>query len=437
MASTDFLLQLSTVNTRAQTIEQNKSANERVSSSAPAQSFSALYAQQRSTATNQQQQREAVLQDKQQQSARQAAAKNAAAAQAHKEKPVAPSKARTEGKTEKPQNAADDAPAAQSTQVKEPTEVADGKALPPATDEASDELDNPLIDPILLMALATQSGEPELAEQTLEGEDTEGADPVNLLLSAEESDAEVELSGELLAKDEQLKQKNTLQLAETQEPSEQGEATLLNAGALKTGERTEEKITFDKNPMAAVESSKSAVDTLLNKAVAAADGVRADLQSRPESSMAHQAVRQVPGPAVAMQQPGWSQQVTDKVMWMSSQNLQSAEIKLDPAELGRLDVKVSINQEQTQVTFTSAHAGVRDSLESQMYRLREMFAQQGMQNVDVNVADQSQAQQDSRERTAGQGRTSGESDAAEESVQHASTIGEQHDGRLGMVDYYA
>ena len=90
-----------------------------------------------------------------------------------------------------------------------------------------------------------------------------------------------------------------------------------------------------------------------------------------------------------MQQGGWSEAVVDRVMLMSSQNLKSAEIQLDPAELGRLEVRISVNQEQSQVTFASPHAGVRDALDSQMHRLREMFAQQGMNLMDVNVSDQS------------------------------------------------
>jgi len=74
---------------------------------------------------------------------------------------------------------------------------------------------------------------------------------------------------------------------------------------------------------------------------------------------------------------------------MSSQNLKSAEIQLDPAELGRLEVRISVNQDQSQVTFASPHAGVREALDSQMHRLRELFAQQGMNQPDVNVSDQS------------------------------------------------
>ena len=95
------------------------------------------------------------------------------------------------------------------------------------------------------------------------------------------------------------------------------------------------------------------------------------------------------GQPVAMQQGGWSEAVVDRVMVMSSQNLKSAEIQLDPAELGRLEVRISVNQDQSQVTFASPHAGVREALDSQMHRLRELFAQQGMNQPDVNVSDQS------------------------------------------------
>ena len=138
-----------------------------------------------------------------------------------------------------------------------------------------------------------------------------------------------------------------------------------------------------------------------------------------------------------MQQPGWTQEVTDKVMWMSAQNLKSAEIKLDPAELGRLDIKIDMTQEHTQVSFSSANAGVRESLESQMYRLRELFAQQGMQNVDVDVSDQSQQQAQAQARTSGHSGTGTQTEADVTEQQHVSSIGEQQDGRLGLVDYYA
>lgn len=92
---------------------------------------------------------------------------------------------------------------------------------------------------------------------------------------------------------------------------------------------------------------------------------------------------------LAMHQSGWSEEVVNRVMYLSSANLKSADIQLEPAELGRLDIRVNIAADQSaQVNFVSGHAGVREALDSQMHRLREMLAQQGMGQVDVNVSDQ-------------------------------------------------
>lgn len=96
---------------------------------------------------------------------------------------------------------------------------------------------------------------------------------------------------------------------------------------------------------------------------------------------------------LAMHQSGWSEGVVDRVMYLSSQNLKSAQIQLEPAELGRLDIRVNMAQDQqTQVTFMSAHVGVREALESQMGKLRDSFNQQGLGQVDVSVSDQSRQQ---------------------------------------------
>lgn len=97
---------------------------------------------------------------------------------------------------------------------------------------------------------------------------------------------------------------------------------------------------------------------------------------------------------IAMHQSGWSEDVVNRVMYLSSANLKAADIQLQPAELGRLDIRVSmVPDQQTQVTFMSAHPGVREALDGQMHRLREMFAQQGMGQVDVSVSDQSRGSQ--------------------------------------------
>ncbi|WP_213941446.1 flagellar hook-length control protein FliK [Pseudomonas sp. dw_612] len=151
---------------------------------------------------------------------------------------------------------------------------------------------------------------------------------------------------------------------------------------------------------------------------------------------------------IAMHQSGWTEEVVNRVMYLSSANLKAADIQLQPAELGRLDIRVNmIPDQQTQVTFMSAHPSVREALDGQMHRLRDMFAQQGMGQVDVNVSDQSrgwqgqgqdqQAQQGQSGRTsAGGGRVDAMDDeivptVAEVAATATSVIGSS------AVDYYA
>jgi flagellar hook-length control protein FliK len=121
---------------------------------------------------------------------------------------------------------------------------------------------------------------------------------------------------------------------------------------------------------------------------------------------------------IAMHQSGWTEEVVNRVMYLSSANLKAADIQLQPAELGRLDIRVNmVPDQQTQVTFMSAHPGVREALDGQVHRLRDMFAQQGMGQVDVNVSDQSRGSQNQ-----------GQNQQAQSGRSHASG------GRLDSMD---
>lgn len=119
------------------------------------------------------------------------------------------------------------------------------------------------------------------------------------------------------------------------------------------------------------------------------------------------------GVPVALGQPQWGQAVGERVLWLAAQNVSAAEIRLDPPELGPMQVRVSVNQEQVNVSFTSPHPAVREVLDQQLNRLREMFSEQGLNLVDVDVSDKSFAQQD-QER--GESRKNGASTADDEDL---------------------
>jgi len=108
-----------------------------------------------------------------------------------------------------------------------------------------------------------------------------------------------------------------------------------------------------------------------------------------------------------LRQPGWDQALSERVMWVVNQKVQGVELKLNPAHLGPIEVRVQMQNDQAQVSFVAQHAPVREALEAALPRLREMFSANGFNLVDVNVSQHSFAQQERHARTAGGGERSG------------------------------
>ncbi|HHC7309288.1 TPA: flagellar hook-length control protein FliK [Vibrio campbellii] len=88
-------------------------------------------------------------------------------------------------------------------------------------------------------------------------------------------------------------------------------------------------------------------------------------------------------------------QVAEKVQMMMSKNLKNLDIRLDPPELGRMQIRMTMNNDLANVHFTVANPQARDLIEQTLPRLREMLAQQGMQLADSSVQQQSSGKQQS------------------------------------------
>lgn len=142
---------------------------------------------------------------------------------------------------------------------------------------------------------------------------------------------------------------------------------------------------------------------------------------------------------VTPQHPQWGQQVGDRVHWMVGQGLQQADIRLNPPELGSLEIRIKLHGDQTSVTFTSPHVAVRDAIDAAMPRLREMLEQGGLNLADVNVSSQSAGQQ--------HGEHTGQTDGDRQDSQAVTTNGDDDltiastkspaQAGLGLVDVYA
>lgn len=90
-------------------------------------------------------------------------------------------------------------------------------------------------------------------------------------------------------------------------------------------------------------------------------------------------------------QQGWGDELYSKIQWISKQEVQTANLRLNPANLGPIEVRVSIMQDHATVSFVSGHSSVRDAIELSAPRLRELLAENGILSVEVNVSAHSQA----------------------------------------------
>ncbi|PSU82773.1 flagellar hook-length control protein FliK [Photobacterium phosphoreum] len=114
------------------------------------------------------------------------------------------------------------------------------------------------------------------------------------------------------------------------------------------------------------------------------------------------------------------EQVHERINMMMAKNLKYVDIRLDPPELGKIQIKLSINQDQASVQFTVNNHQTRDIVEQAMPRLREMLQQQGLQLA------QSSVQQESSQQFAGH---QNDSSAQSQSGQQSSTVATTAEGQ--------
>ena len=94
--------------------------------------------------------------------------------------------------------------------------------------------------------------------------------------------------------------------------------------------------------------------------------------------------------------PNWNQEFVGRIGVMVEKGVSEAKLQLTPAELGRMEVKISTDGDQTKILFTVQNTPAREAIEQAMPRLREMLGQEGLQLAHSEVADHSAARDDNR-----------------------------------------
>ncbi len=103
----------------------------------------------------------------------------------------------------------------------------------------------------------------------------------------------------------------------------------------------------------------------------------------------------VPALTRPLSHPNWNQEMGERIVWMNNRGISSAEIRMNPQNMGPITVRIDMNQDQATIAFTAQNADVRTALEASIPKLREMLSAQNVNLADVNVSQQSSTNADS------------------------------------------
>ena len=141
----------------------------------------------------------------------------------------------------------------------------------------------------------------------------------------------------------------------------------------------------------------------------------------------------------------WADALGQKALFMVEQQVKSAEMHLNPPNLGPMEVKLVMDGDKASLSFVTSQAAVRDALQQSLPRLQQVMADNGMASLSVNVQlgqsqqfSQQAAQQNSGRQT-GEARTDSAGIVQEVSLANTSTRWRNHQtyGSVRGVDVFA
>ncbi|WP_348708034.1 flagellar hook-length control protein FliK [uncultured Pseudoalteromonas sp.] len=125
----------------------------------------------------------------------------------------------------------------------------------------------------------------------------------------------------------------------------------------------------------------------------------------------------------------------ERVSALLNINNKEAEIRLDPPEMGSMQIRIRSDAEQAQINFVVQNQQAKEALEQSMPRLREMLAQQGIELGESSIQ---QGNPEQQQEQSGQGQFAGKQQTQEQqqevTAQSSETSRQQSSS---SIDYYA
>ncbi|MCP4864645.1 MAG: hypothetical protein GY897_11885 [Alteromonas sp.] len=146
-------------------------------------------------------------------------------------------------------------------------------------------------------------------------------------------------------------------------------------------------------------------------------------------SMQQQSVFDKP---VNVQQTQGQQQIAEKIRWMVNGRQSMAEIRLDPPEMGSMQIRLNVSGDSASVSFVVQSQQAKEALNEAMPRLRDMFSEQGLDLGESFVSQQNSGEAGDGEFADRQGGGFGESADEETKSQETHVVRPAN----GLIDDY-
>lgn len=143
-------------------------------------------------------------------------------------------------------------------------------------------------------------------------------------------------------------------------------------------------------------------------------------------------VNPMAAPSADLHGDDFAETVGSRLTWMAEQKIGHAHIRINPAELGPVEIRMRLDGDRVHADFSSGQAEVRQALESSLPRLRDMLAAQGFSLGHAGVGDHGQPPS-SDARGGGSGTSEHPAGATEPGVQP----GPARRALRGLLDAYA
>ncbi|WP_454780807.1 flagellar hook-length control protein FliK [Legionella sp. WA2022007384] len=128
--------------------------------------------------------------------------------------------------------------------------------------------------------------------------------------------------------------------------------------------------------------------------------------------------------------PEWSNQFSERITWLGQQEVTGAIIKINPEDLGPLEINIKVINDTASVNITAHNHHVRDIIDQALPKLQAMMAEQGLNLSEVQIDSDSSS-----------GQFSQQNDGTTEQLTHEDEVGVTplKNKRVikGLIDYFA